>query len=102
MRLKTKIVTLLTVTALGAAFQSHAMGSRVPEDTTVNEETLKGKWQDLKGTVQEEWGRLTDKDMSEINGDLKRLYEKIQEYYGESKEAVNEKLNRLMGKFNNK
>ena len=49
------------------------------------EDILEGKWKQLKGRVQEEWGDLTDDDLDMINGSRTRLEGKIQERYGRTR-----------------
>ena len=38
----------------------------------MNEDILKGKWMQMKGTVQSKWGKLTDTDLTEIQGDAEK------------------------------
>ncbi|MBC7714635.1 MAG: CsbD family protein [Rhizobacter sp.] len=59
----------------------------------VNEDTIKGKWKEVKGDVQKMWGKLTDDELDQAQGDLTSLSGIIQRRYGESKEAVDTKLN---------
>ncbi len=58
----------------------------------MNKETLKGKWEQLKGGVQKQWGKLTDDDLDVIKGDSKILAGKIQERYGITKEEAEEQV----------
>ena len=58
----------------------------------VNEDTIKGKWKEVKGGVQKMWGKLTDDELDQAQGDLTTLSGIIQRRYGESKEAVDTKL----------
>lgn len=62
-------------------------------DFIVNEDTVKGKWKEVKGGIQKMWGKLTDDELDQAQGDLKSLSGIIQRRYGESKEAVDTKLN---------
>ncbi len=39
----------------------------------MNTDRLKGKWEQLKGNVQKEWGKLTNDDLDVIKGDAKVL-----------------------------
>ena len=59
----------------------------------VNEEVLKGRWKEAKGEIQKMWGKLTDDDLEQAKGDMTALTGIIQQRYGESKEAVQTKLN---------
>lgn len=58
----------------------------------MNKETLKGDWNILKGQVKEKWGKLTDDDLTEINGKRDQLLGKIQKKYGLDKERAEEEL----------
>ena len=48
----------------------------------MNEDTLKGQWNQLKGTVREKWGKLTNDDLNVIQGQSEQLVGRIQERYG--------------------
>lgn len=48
----------------------------------MNEDILKGKWTQLKGTVREQWGKLTNDDLDQIQGQSEQLVGRIQERYG--------------------
>jgi uncharacterized protein YjbJ (UPF0337 family) len=58
----------------------------------MNAETLKGKWNQLKGGVKEKWGSLTDDDMDRIGGSRDRLIGAIQERYGKNREAAEKEV----------
>ena len=48
----------------------------------MNEDILKGKWQEIKGRVKEKWGKLTDNDLGEIEGKGEKLLGHLQKKYG--------------------
>ena len=48
----------------------------------MNENELKGNWQNMKGKVREQWGKLTDQDMEVIAGKRDQLVGKLREHYG--------------------
>jgi uncharacterized protein YjbJ (UPF0337 family) len=48
----------------------------------MNDDTLKGQWTQLKGRVREQWGKLTNDDIDQIQGRTEQLVGKIQERYG--------------------
>ncbi len=58
----------------------------------MNKDIMEGKWEQLKGGVQKNWGKLTDDDLDVIKGDTKILSGKLQERYGWSKEEAEEEL----------
>jgi uncharacterized protein YjbJ (UPF0337 family) len=65
----------------------------------MNWDQIEGKWTEYKGKAQASWGKLTDDDLAEVNGDREELAGKIQYRYGKTKEeardAVNEWLDSL-------
>ena len=56
--------------------------SRTSMERVMNENTIKGNWEQVKGNVQKKWGELTNDELDQINGDRKILAGKIQEKYG--------------------
>jgi uncharacterized protein YjbJ (UPF0337 family) len=48
----------------------------------MNEDTLKGQWTQMKGRVREQWGKLTNDDLDQIQGRAEQLIGKVQERYG--------------------
>ena len=51
-------------------------------------EKVKGNWNQTKGAVKEEWGKLTDDDLFVIEGRRDQLIGKIQARYGISREQA--------------
>ncbi len=49
------------------------------------ENVMKGQWNQLKGRIRQQWGRLTDDDVAQIKGEQDVLIGKIQEYYGRTR-----------------
>lgn len=57
----------------------------------MNRDILEGKWMQLKGNIKQQWGRLTDDELDQINGRYEELVGRVQERYGYSREeAANE------------
>ncbi len=59
----------------------------------MNWDIVKGKWDQMKGSVKEEWGDLTDDELTQMAGDRDQLQGKLQEKYGWTKAEADEKLN---------
>lgn len=64
----------------------------------MDKDIFKGKWEQLKGNVQKEWGKLTDDDLDKIKGDSKMLVGKLQEKYGMTKDEARKEVERLKNK----
>ncbi|MGM0421322.1 MAG: CsbD family protein [Bacillota bacterium] len=59
----------------------------------MNDDLLKGKWKQLKGELKNKWGKLTDDDIQQIEGNREKLIGKIQEKYGKDKEEAKKEFN---------
>jgi uncharacterized protein YjbJ (UPF0337 family) len=60
----------------------------------MNRDTLKGQWTQLKGRIRNQWGKLTDDEVSQIQGNAEILIGKLQEHYGYSREQAERELER--------
>jgi uncharacterized protein YjbJ (UPF0337 family) len=60
----------------------------IEKEKMMNSDQLEGKWKQLKGSVKEKWGKLTDDDLDVIAGKRDQLQGKIQERYGITKEEA--------------
>jgi uncharacterized protein YjbJ (UPF0337 family) len=58
----------------------------------MNEDTFKGQWHQIKGAVKTQWGKLTDSDVDQIEGQSEKLIGKIQERYGYAKDRAEEEF----------
>ena len=62
----------------------------------MNQDQLKGKWNQVKGEIKKKWSDITDDDLLHAEGNLDKLVGKIQERTGEQKEAIHKALDRMM------
>ena len=62
----------------------------------MNEDIFKGKWKELKGSVKEKWGDLTDDDVTEVEGKTEKLVGILQKKYGYSKDKAQKEYNKFM------
>ena len=54
----------------------------------MNQDQIKGMWHQLKGEAKTQWGKLTDDDLDQIEGNTEKLVGKVQERYGYAKERA--------------
>jgi uncharacterized protein YjbJ (UPF0337 family) len=66
----------------------------------MNRDTLKGQWTQLKGKVREQWGKLTDDEIDQMQGNAEMLIGKIQERYGRSREEAEREFDTWYGQHN--
>jgi uncharacterized protein YjbJ (UPF0337 family) len=63
----------------------------------MNNDQIAGKWEQFKGRAKKAWGELTDDDFTKAEGSADKLYGIIQERFGDTKEKIKEKLDKLDG-----
>jgi uncharacterized protein YjbJ (UPF0337 family) len=67
---------------------SQAQAQTTQSDTKTIWEKIKGSWSQTKGAVKEQWGKLTDDDLLEIEGRRDQLVGKLQTRYGITREQA--------------
>lgn len=60
-----------------------------------NQDQLNGQWEQLKGKAKKAWAELTDNDVLKAEGSADKLYGIIQARFGDTKEAVMAKLDKI-------
>ena len=65
----------------------------------MNEDIFKGKWKQMKGSVKEQWGKLTDDDVDMSDGKSEQLVGKIQERYGYTREKAEEEARKFADRY---
>jgi uncharacterized protein YjbJ (UPF0337 family) len=60
----------------------------------MNRDTFQGQWMQLKGQLRRQWGKLTDDEVDQIQGNAEILIGKLQEQYGYSREQAERELER--------
>jgi uncharacterized protein YjbJ (UPF0337 family) len=85
------ILVACAAVSIGSApllIHSEAHAQSTQTDTKVMWEKIKGSWSQTKGAVKEQWGKLTDNDLLEIEGRRDQLVGKIQTRYGITREQA--------------
>jgi uncharacterized protein YjbJ (UPF0337 family) len=60
---------------------------------------IEGKWDTAKGKVREQWGKLTDDDLTIIKGKRDQLLGKIKERYGYTQEQADREIDSFMSAY---
>lgn len=58
----------------------------------MNRDTLAGNWKQFRGRIQEQWGKLTNDDLDEIDGRREQLVGRLQELYGLEREDIEREI----------
>ena len=64
----------------------------------MNEDILKGKWKQLTGGIKQQWGKVTDDELTEIDGSREKMVGKLQESYGYTREQAERELDAYLEK----
>ncbi len=54
----------------------------------INQQTLQGNWNEIKGKLRSKWGELTDDDVMAFNGDIDQMIGTIQKKTGAARENI--------------
>ncbi len=68
----------------------------------MNTDVFKGQWKQIKGSIKATWGKLTDDDITEIEGNEEKLLGILQKRYGYSKDDAQKEYNKFMEKRSKK
>jgi uncharacterized protein YjbJ (UPF0337 family) len=66
----------------------------------MNEDVLKGQWQQVRGKAKEWWGKLTNDDLDKIDGQMDQMVGKLQERYGYSKDKATSEVYKRLKELN--
>ena len=58
----------------------------------MNWDTMAGNWKQMKGKARQKWAKLTDDDLTYIDGKREQLLGRIQERYGIQKDIAEREL----------
>lgn len=61
----------------------------------VNQQTLQGNWNEIKGKLRSKWGQLTNDDVQSFNGNVDQLVGLIQRKTGEARSSIETYLEEL-------
>ncbi|WJG10688.1 CsbD family protein [Aliiglaciecola sp. LCG003] len=61
----------------------------------MNSDRIEGNWKELKGKVQQQWGKLTDDDLDVVEGRRTELVGKIQQAYGKTREEAEREVDKF-------
>lgn len=54
----------------------------------MNQNIFQGKWMEIKGQMKQFWGKLTDDDLQQIEGNQEEIYGKLRKHYGYTQEQA--------------
>jgi uncharacterized protein YjbJ (UPF0337 family) len=67
-------------------------GGGLTENHAMDWNRVEGNWKEVKGKVKEKWGKLTDDDLTAINGQRDQLEGRLQQRYGYAKDQTRKEV----------
>lgn len=65
----------------------------------MHKQMLEGKWKQVKGSIKEQWGKLTDDEIDQIEGKSEKLVGKLQEKYGYTMEKAQKEVDDFLAGY---
>ena len=65
----------------------------------MKKDVLKGKWKEMKGAIKEKWGKLTDDDLTEMEGKEEKLLGILQKRYGYTEDKAMKEYNDFIDRY---
>jgi len=65
----------------------------------MNSDTLQGKWKQLRGNIKAAFGKLTDDDLLQADGNADKMLGVLQERYGYTKAQAEQEWNKFAQKY---
>jgi uncharacterized protein YjbJ (UPF0337 family) len=89
---------LMSAGAMAAPVIIHHSGQSIErpidrrKEFAMNKDQAAGGWKEIKGKIKQQWGKLTDDDLSVLEGSADELSGRIQKRYGIAKEEAEEQV----------
>lgn len=68
----------------------------------MNEQIVKGKWNEMKGELMRTWGKITGDEMDANSGNLTAIAGLVQQRYGLAKEEAMKKVGEIAARYGQK
>lgn len=65
----------------------------------MNADILQGKWRQLKGEARIQWGKLTDDDLDQVQGQAEKLVGLVQERYGYDRDRAEHEVDSFVQRY---
>lgn len=65
----------------------------------MNQDIFAGMWKQIKGEVKTQWGKLTDDELEQVEGQYDKMIGKLQEKYGYSREEAEDEVGEFLRQY---
>ena len=62
----------------------------------MNKDIIQGNWNEVKGKIKQQWGKLTDNDVTQMKGSYEELSGVLQKHYGYQKDQAKKEIDRFI------
>jgi uncharacterized protein YjbJ (UPF0337 family) len=62
----------------------------------MNKDIIQGNWKEVKGKLKQQWGKLTDDDITQLKGSYQELEGVLQKRYGYQKDQVKKEIDNFI------
>jgi uncharacterized protein YjbJ (UPF0337 family) len=62
----------------------------------MNDDIFQGKWKQLRGRIQQQWGDLTNDDLDRVNGARTEFEGLLQERYGYTRDRARREIDDML------
>ncbi len=67
----------------------------------MSQDQAQGKGEQFTARIKQEWGKLTDDEVGQAEGNIDEIIALLQEKYGDARETIAAKINQLKERFDN-
>lgn len=64
----------------------------------MNNDIFQGKWHEIKGQLKQQWGKITDDDITKMKGSFEELSGFLQKTYGYEKDRSKTEIETFLNK----
>lgn len=65
----------------------------------MNTDILQGKWKQIAGSIKQQWGDLTDDEVTQVNGSYEQLQGLLQEKYGWTRDRAEREIDAYLNQY---
>ena len=84
---------------IGGANRQSVGEKSITKDEEMNSDILQGKWRQLKGEARTQWGKLTDDDLDQVQGQAEKLVGLVQERYGYNRDQAQREVDTWVQRY---
>jgi uncharacterized protein YjbJ (UPF0337 family) len=66
----------------------------------MNNDRMAGNWKQVKGKIKEQWGKLTDDEIDQLEGRSEQLAGRLQERYGIARDEAERQAKEFQSRNN--